>query len=149
MDADAIATLRAQAKSSGGSWIGLQEVGDWFAGTVADPSHQTIETEYGETEELIVESVTLNDVPQGEGALTFRLSRSVLRAELGSDSDDAPGAGTKVYVVYRGPRRGQSGREYHNYDIAKADADLEAVQATAKKKSTAKAAKADDADIPF
>jgi hypothetical protein len=54
-----------------------------------------------------------------------------------------------VYVVYRGPRRGQSGREYHNYDIAKADADLEAVQQTAKKKSTAKAAKADDADIPF
>jgi hypothetical protein len=73
----------------------------------------------------------------------------VLKAELGSDADKAPTPGTKVYVVYRGPRRGQSGREYHNYDIAKADADLEAVQATAKKKSTAKAAKADDADIPF
>jgi hypothetical protein len=147
MDADAIATLRAQAKSSGGSWIGLQEVGDWFAGTVADPSHQTIETEYGETEELIVESVTLNDVPQGEGALTFRLSRSVLRAELGSDSDDAPGAGTKVYVVYRGPRRGQSGREYHNYDIAKQAPGVEGAVKVAK----AQAAKASggDEDIPF
>lgn len=147
MDADTIATLKAQAKSSGGDWIGLQEVGDWFAGTVSDPSHQTIETEYGETEELRVESVTLNDVPQGDGVLTFRLSRSVLRAELGSDADGAPGPGSKVYVVYRGPRRGQSGREYHNYDIAKAGADLEGVTKVAKSK--AKKAAAGDEDIPF
>jgi hypothetical protein len=149
MDADTIALLKQQARSTGGDWIGLQEIGDWFAGTVADPAHQTVTTDFGDTEELLVENVTINDVPQGDGTLTFRLSRSVLRAELGSDADNPPGPGTKVYVVYRGPRRGQSGREYHNYDIAKADADLEAVQATAKKKSTAKAAKADDADIPF
>jgi len=149
MDADTIAALRAQAKSTGGDWIGLQEVGDWFAGTVADPAHQMIETEYGDTEELLVENVTINDVPQGDGVLTFRLSRSVLRAELGSNADDAPGPGTKVYVVYRGPRRGQSGREYHNYDIAKAGADLAAAQATAKKKASPKAAKADGDDIPF
>ena len=150
MDADTIALLKQQAKSTGGDWIGLSEVGDWFAGTVADPAHQTITTEYGETEELLVENVTINDVPQGDGVLTFRLSRSVLRAELGSDADKAPGPGTKVYVVYRGPRRGQSGREYHNYDIAKADADLEAVQATAKKKTDKGGAKAGgDEDIPF
>lgn len=148
MDADAIALLRAQAKSTGGDWIGLQEVGDWFAGTVADPSHQTVTTDFGDTEELLVENVTINDVPQGDGTLTFRLSRSVLRAELGSDADDAPGPGWSVYVVYRGPRRGQSGREYHNYDIAKKGPELEAVAATAKAKSKPKA-KADGDDIPF
>jgi hypothetical protein len=147
MDADAIATLRAQAKSSGGDWISLQEVGDWFAGTVADPAHQTITTDFGDTEELLVENVTINDVPQGDGTLTFRLSRSVLKAELASDADEAPGAGWSVYVVYRGPRRGQSGREYHNYDIAKKAPDLEAVAKVAKTKSK-KAAEGDD-EIPF
>ena len=147
MDADAIAALRAQAKGSGGDWIGLSEVGDWFAGTVADPSHQTVTTDFGDTEELLVENVTINDVPQGDGTLTFRLSRSVLRAELGSDAEQAPGPGWSVYVVYRGPRRGQSGREYHNYDIAKKGPELEAVAATAKAKSKAK--KAGDDEIPF
>ena len=79
MDADQIAALRAQAKSTGGDWISLTEVGDWFAGTVADPSHQTITTEYGETEELLVEGVTINDQEQGEGVMTLRLSRHKLR----------------------------------------------------------------------
>jgi hypothetical protein len=149
MDADAIALLRAQAKSSGGDWIGLQEVGDWFAGTVADPSHQTVTTDFGDTEELLVENVTINDVPQGDGTLTFRLSRKVLKDELGSDADEAPDAGWSVYVVYRGARRSANGREYHNYDVAKKAPDLEAAQATAKKKSSPKAAKADGDDIPF
>jgi hypothetical protein len=144
MDADAIAALRAQARTTGGSWIGLQEVGDWFAGTVTDPSHQVTVTEYGETEELMVSSVTLNDQPQ-EGTFTFRLSRSVLRAELGTEADDdVVGPGWSVYVVYRGQRRGKSGRDYHAYDIAKKAPDLDAVAAVAKSK-----AKADGDDIPF
>jgi len=148
MDADAIAALRAQAKSSGGDWIGLSEVGDWFAGTVADPSHQTITTDFGDTEELLVEDVTINDVHQGDGPLTFRLSRKVLKEELGSDSDEAPGSGWSVYVVYRGSRRSANGREYHNYDVAKNGPELEAVAATAKAK--AKPKKSDqDSDIPF
>ena len=148
MDADAIALLRAQAKSSGGDWIGLQEVGDWFAGTVADPSHQTVTTDFGDTEELLVEGVTINDVPQGDGTLTFRLSRKVLKDELGSDADDAPGPGWSVYVVYRGARRSANGREYHNYDVAKKGPELEAVAAVAKSKAKPKA-KADGDDIPF
>jgi len=147
MDADAIAALRAQAKGSGGDWIGLSEVGDWFAGTVADPAHQTITTDYGDTEELLVENVTINDVPQGDGTLTFRLSRSVLKAELGSDADEAPGPGWSVYVVYRGARRSANGREYHNYDVAKQAPELEAVAKVAKTK--AKKAAAGDEDIPF
>lgn len=149
MDADTIATLRAQAKSSGGDWIGLQEVGDWFAATVADPSHQTVTTDFGDTEELVVENVTINDVPQGDGTMTFRLSRSVLRAELGSDADkDVPGPGWSVYVVYRGQRRGASGREYHNYDVAKQAPDLGDV-AKATKVKPKKAAASGDPDIPF
>lgn len=146
MDADTIAALRAQAKGSGGDWIGLTEVGDWFAGTVADPAHQTVTTDFGDTEELLVENVTINDVPQGDGTLTFRLSRSVLKAELGSDADDPPSTGWSVYVIYRGPRRGQSGREYHNYDIAKKGPELQAVAKVAKGKS--KKAEGED-EIPF
>jgi len=147
MDADAIAALRARAKGSGGDWIGLSEVGDWFAGTVADPAHQTITTDYGDTEELLVENVTINDVPQGDGTLTFRLSRKVLKDELGSDADEAPGPGWSVYVVYRGARRSANGREYHNYDVAKQAPELEAVAKVAKTK--AKKAAAGDEDIPF
>jgi hypothetical protein len=147
MDADTIATLRAQARSvGGGDWIGLQEVGDWFAGTVADPAHHVVETPYGEAEELLVESVTLNDQPQGDGVLTFRLSNYVLKQELGSDADDAPCPGTGVYVVYRGVRTsGKSGRQYKAFDIAKQPPGLDEAKKVAKKK----AAKADDADIPF
>lgn len=144
MDADAIAALRAQAKGSGGDWIGLSEVGDWFAGTVTDPAHQTITTDYGDTEELLLEGVTINDAPQG-GTLTFRLSRKVLRDELGSDAEEPPGPGWSVYVVYRGAKRSQNGREYHNYDIAKKGPELEAVAATAK----SKAKKAGDDEIPY
>jgi hypothetical protein len=151
MDADAIATLRAQAKATGGGdWIGLSDVGDWFAGTVADPSHHTVETPYGETEELLVENVTINDVPQGDQVMTFRLSNYVLKVELGTESDETPQAGWSVYVVYRGTKTSnKSGREYKAFDIAKKSPDLEAAQATAKKKASPKAAKADGDDIPF
>ena len=149
MDADTIATLRAQAKSvGGGDWIGLQEVGDWFAGTVADPAHHVVETPYGEAEELLVENVTLNDQPQGDAVLTFRLSNYVLKQELGSESDDAPGPGSGVYVVYRGVRTSaKSGRQYKAFDIAKRAPDLEGVTKVAKSK--AKKAAAGDEDIPF
>jgi hypothetical protein len=148
MNADAIAALRAQAKATGGGdWIGLQEVGDWFAGTVADPSHHTVETPYGETEELLVENVTVNDVRQGDEVMTFRLSNYVLKAELGTDSDETPEAGWSVYVVYRGTKTSnKTGREYKAFDIAKKAPDLEAVAAVAKTKAKAKA---DPDDIPF
>ena len=151
MDADAIATLKAQAKATGGGdWIGLSEVGDWFAGTVADPSHHTVETPYGETEELLVENVTLNDVPQGDEVMTFRLSNYVLKVELGAESDETPEPGWSVYVVYRGTKTSpKSGREYKAFDIAKKAPDLEDVAKAAKAKSKPKA-KADGGDeIPF
>jgi hypothetical protein len=148
MDADAIAALRAQATNDSGDWIGLPNVGDWFAGRVADPSHQTVTTDFGETEELLVEDVTINDQEQA-GTMTFRLSRSVLQRELGSDAEEVPGPGWAVLVTYKGLKRGQSGREYHSYSVRKAAPDLEAVAATAKAKSKPKA-KADGGDeIPF
>jgi hypothetical protein len=148
MDADAIAALRAQAQQNGGDWIGLREPGDWFAGRIDNPAHQTVTTEYGETEELLVVNPTINGAAH-EGTLTLRLSRSVLQKELGSEADkDVPGPGWSVFVTYKGTRRGQSGREYHAYDIAKKAPDLEAVGAVAKGKTKAKA-KADPDDIPF
>lgn len=146
MDADAIAALRAQAKDAAGDWIGLPNVGDWFAGQVADPSHQTVTTDFGDTEELLVEDVTINDQEQA-GVMTFRLSRSVLQRELGSDAEEAPGPGWQVLVTYKGLKRGQSGREYHSYSVQKAAPELEAVAKVAKKKSGA--AKAGSDDIPF
>ena len=147
MDADAIALLRAQATNDGGDWIGLPNVGDWFAGRVADPAHQTVTTDFGETEELLVEDVTINDQEQA-GTMTFRLSRSVLQRELGSDADEAPGPGWSVLVTYKGLKRGQSGREYHSYSVQKAAPDLAAAASVAKSKAKPKA-KADGDDIPF
>lgn len=149
MNADQIAQLRASARSmGGGDWIGLAEPGDWFAGTVADPSHHVVETPYGETEELLVENVTVNDQQMGDGVMTFRLSNYVLKVELGSEADETPEAGWSVYVVYRGTKVSpKSGREYKAFDIAKRAPDLEAVAKVAKKKSGAPKAGSDD--IPF
>ena len=150
MDADQIAVLRAQAQQNGGDWIGLREPGEWFAGTVADPAHQTVETPFGESEELLVVDPTINDV-QNEGTMTFRLSRSVLQRELGSEAEkDVPGPGWSVYVVYKGTRMSKAGREFHAYEIAKSAPTPEGVAAVAKAKSKGGAAKVGgDADIPF
>jgi hypothetical protein len=117
MDQALIAQLRGEARaSSGGGYIRLDEPGDWFAGYV--DGHQTVSTEYGPTEELILHDVTLND-EEIDGQLTFRLSRSVLSRELGSDAEKAPSEGWLVFVTYRGQRQGKSGRAYHAYDINK------------------------------
>ena len=148
MDADQIAVLRAQAQQNGGDWIGLREPGDWFAGTVADPAHQTVETPFGESEELLVVDPTINDVPN-DGTMTFRLSRSVLQRELGTEAEkDVPGPGWSVYVVYKGTRTSKAGREFHAYEIAKSAPTPEGVAAVAKAK-TAKKKPAGDEDIPF
>ena len=149
MDADQIAALRAQAKSTGGDWISLTEVGDWFAGTVADPSHQTVKTEYGETEELLVEGVTINDQEQGEGVMTLRLSRHKLRVDLGTLAENTPGPGWSVFVTYTGLKTSKNGRDYHNYNIAANPPDDAQVVT---KKAMAKLAEVGataDADIPF
>jgi len=149
MDADQIAALRAQAKSTGGDWIGLTEVGDWFAGTVADPSHHTITTEYGETEELLVKGVTINDQEQGEGVMTLRLSRHKLRVDLGTEAENPPAPGWSVFVTYTGLKTSKNGRDYHNYDIAKNPPnDAEVVTKKAMAKLAEVAATADE-DIPF
>ena len=117
MNADDIAALRAQARASGGgNFIRLDAVGEWCAGTLVET--QTIETAYGPTEELVLGDVTMHDGPL-EGVTTFRLSRSVPRSELGSDSTDPPAPGWSIYVLYQGVRTGKSGREYHAYQIAK------------------------------
>jgi hypothetical protein len=149
MDADAIAALRAEAKATGGGdWIGLQDVGDWFAGTVADPSHHTVETPYGPTEELLVEDVTINDVPQGDQVMTFRLSNYVVKVELGTEAEETPEPGWSVYVVHRGMKTSaKSGREYKDFTIVKKGPSIEGAVKVAK----AKAAKASggDEDIPF
>lgn len=149
MNADQIAALRAAARSTGGNFIRLDDPGDWFAGTVV--GHQTVTTDFGDTQELILSNVTQNDVPQ-DGTLTFRLSRSVLRAELASDADkDTPGPGWSVYVVYRGQRSSKAGRQYHAYEIAKqppaSDADIAAAVAAAA--SLGATPVSDDEPIPF
>jgi hypothetical protein len=151
MDADTIATLRAQARSTGGSFIKLDEPGEWFAGTVA--GFQTVTTDYGDAEELILTDVTINGDP-ADGERTFRLSRWVLRAELGKDAEkDAPDTGWSVYVVYRGQRTSKGGKAYHAYDIAKkAPASEDAVtaaKAALQQFDAQPVAGAGDADIPF
>jgi hypothetical protein len=148
MDADAIALLRAQARQTSGDWIGLQEPGDWFAGTVGDPAHQTVETPFGESEELLVVNPTING-NENEGTMTFRLSRSVLQRELGTGAEkDVPEPGWSVFVSYKGTRTSKAGREFHAYEVAKSAPSLESAQTVAKAKAPKKKADGDE-DIPF
>lgn len=145
MDQALIAQLRSESRSSGGGgYIRLDEPGEWFAGFVA--GFQTVTTDYGPTEELILRSVTCND-EELAGDVTFRLSRSVLSRELGSDSEEPPSEGWMVFVTYRGQRQGKSGRSYHAYDINKKPG----IADTPKKLKAVKpdVGAVDDSDIPF
>lgn len=144
MNADQIAVLRAKARRASGDFIALNQPGDWFAGHVV--GHQTVYTQFGEVEELIVRNATVNG-EQRPGDTTFRLSRSVLQRELGSDAEEPPKSGDAVFVEYLGTRTGKSGRSYHAYGVSKEPGDLPAPSGVAA--TGAQGVAPDDSDIPF
>lgn len=117
---DILAGLRAEAQSSGGgNWVRLDEKGDWMIGVVKEVIED--EAPFG-----IVEALVLTGVRTHEGdrdpdqEIVFRLSRSVLRKELGSEAEDGGAKpGMIVFVEANGERASKNGKSYFSYGIKK------------------------------
>jgi len=121
-----LAAMQAEARASsgGGTYVILDDEGDFVAGTVTGIFEE--ETSFGEVEE-----VGLTDIRTRYGALDgerrLRLSRSVLKRELGSECENgAVKAGQSVYVEYHGEATSKQGRQFHRYTVKRFDAILEA-----------------------
>lgn len=149
MNMDDIAMMRTEIKKTG-DWISLNDPGDWFAGIVIGRQTVPVSFEPFTAEELIIGDVTINDSPCTD-PMTFRLSRSVLKKELGSDAD-APVVeeGWSIYVQYDGI---PAGKRWHKYSVVKkAPVDKKAAAKTVealKAAFNAEIETADDTDIPF
>lgn len=141
--------MKSAAKSSGGggTYVILDEVGEFAAGTVV--GIVTEETSYGEVEELVLKDVRTK-YGNVDGERRLRLSRSVLKRELGSEAEDGPAKpGQVIYVEYHGEATSKQGRQFHRYSVMKMDADAQAETA---KETLAKefgGTEVKDEDIPF
>lgn len=113
--------MRAEARASGGggTFVILDEPGEFLAGTVT--GIETEETSFGEVEEVVLVDVrTKYGTLDGERRL--RLSRSVLKRELGSDAEAGPvKAGQSIYVEYHGEAMSKAGRQFHRYTVKRFD----------------------------
>jgi len=85
----ALAQMRAQAKAAGGGgvYVILEDEGEFVAGVVT--GIETVETSFGEVEELILADVRTNG-GSIDGERRLRLSRTVLKRELGSEAEKGP-----------------------------------------------------------
>ncbi len=143
--------MKSAAKSSGGggTYVILDEPGEFAAGTVVEIV--TEETSYGEVEELVLKDVRTK-YGNMDGERRLRLSRSVLKRELGSEAESGPAkAGQVIYVEYHGEATSKQGRQFHRYSVMKMDADAAKADAD---KATETLTKEFDAtvekdDIPF
>lgn len=118
--------MRAEARASGGggTFVILDEPGEFLAGTVTGLFEEV--TSFGDVEE-----VGLTDVRTKYGTLDgerrLRLSRSVLKRELGSESESGPvKAGQSIYVEYHGEAMSKAGRQFHRYTVKRFDSVPEA-----------------------
>ena len=148
-----LAAMQAEARASsgGGTYVILDDEGDFVAGTVTGIF--TEETSFGEVEE-----VGLTDIRTKWGALDgerrLRLSRSVLKRELGSEAENGPVvSGQSIYVEYHGEATSKQGRQFHRYTVKRFDAIPEAVDPPAPTldsvKEKVKAMFGGSEDIPF
>lgn len=121
---DILAGLRAEAKAAGGgaSFIRCDEEGDWCSGVVKESIIE--EAPFGEVETLVLTNVRTHEGDRDPSAeVTFRLSRSVLRRELGSEAEDGGvSAGELIFVECNGQRTGKNGKAYYSYSVKRADA---------------------------
>lgn len=121
---DILAGLRAEAQASGGavSFVRLEEEGDWCSGVVKE--RITEEAPFGEVETLVLTNVRTHEGDRDPDAeVTFRLSRSVLRRELGAEAEDGGATpGMLIFVECNGQRTSKNGKAYFAYAIKKADA---------------------------
>jgi len=107
------ASAHADRAANAGEFIILDAPGEFFAGTVV--RYENVETSFGTVEEMIVEDVHTS-LGERAGECRFRLSRTVPRKELGSESDAGQiPAGSSVYVEYLGESTSKSGRPFHRY----------------------------------
>ena len=124
---DVLAGLRAEAQASGGgNWIRLDEKGDWCIGVVKNVFVD--EAPFGEVEALTLTNVRAHDGDRDpDQEIVFRLSRSVLRKELGTDAEDGGAKpGMIVFIEANGERMSKAGKSYFSYSVKKtspADAD--------------------------
>jgi hypothetical protein len=117
---DILGALRAEAQSAGGgNWIRLDEKGDWAIGVVKERFID--EAPFGEVEALILTQVRAHDGDRDpDQEITFRLSRSVLRRELGSEADDGGAKpGMIVFIEANGERMSKAGKAYFAYSVKK------------------------------
>jgi hypothetical protein len=158
-----MAAMRAEAISSGGgSFIRLDAKGEFVTGVVA--RLQTDEAPFGTVEELILTNVRTHDGPRNpDDEVSFRLSRSVLRSEFGTDADDGGAKpGMIIFCEAQGEAMSKAGKPYFRYSCMKKspEAAAEAAKAAPPKATMedAKAALAEtfgatpdtgDTDIPF
>jgi len=115
----ALAQMRAQAKAAGGGgvYVILEDEGEFVAGVVT--GIETVETSFGEVEELILADVRTNG-GSIDGERRLRLSRTVLKRELGSEAEKGPvKVGETVFVEYHGTSMSKAGREFHRYSVMK------------------------------
>lgn len=117
-----LAAMQAEARASsgGGTYVILDDEGDFVAGTVTGIFEE--ETSFGDVEEVgLVDIRTRYGALDGERRL--RLSRSVLKRELGSECENgAVKAGQSIYVEYHGEATSKQGRQFHRYTVKRFDA---------------------------
>lgn len=145
-----LAAMQAEARSNsgGGTFVILDEPGDFVAATVTG-LHEEV-TSFGEVEELSLDNIRTKYGPM-DGERRFRLSRSVLKRELGSESENGPvKAGQSIYVEYHGEATSKQGRQFHRYSVKRFDSvpEGEPTSALDSVKDKIKA-EFDGEDIPF
>ena len=150
MNEEQIQAMRSKARAAGGGgdFVRLDSPGEWVAGVVL--AWQVVTTSFGEAEELVLSDPTVSGTKR-EGHLTFRLSRSVLKREFGSEADEPPKPGDAIYCEYQGERTGKSGRAYHAYScsIERQTLSAKELKAELAKLFDATPVAGDDSDIPF
>ncbi len=115
-----LAGLRAEAKASGGgNWVILDEKGDWLIGVVKERIED--EAPFGVVEALVLTGVRTHEGDRDpDQEITFRLSRSIPRRELGSEAEDGGAQpGMIVFIEALGQRMSKAGKSYYDYDIKK------------------------------
>lgn len=147
--------MRAEARSSGGggTFVILDEPGEFLAGTVTGIFDEV--TSFGEVEEVgLVDVRTKFGTLDGERRL--RLSRSVLKRELGTESEKGPvEVGQSIYVEYHGEAMSKAGRQFHRYTVKRFDAMpegkpvAEAIPSDTLAQAKANLAQMDAEEIPF
>lgn len=124
-----LAAMQAEARASGGggTFVILDEPGDFVAAKVTGLHHEV--AVFGEVEELSLEDIRTR-YGNLDGERRFRLSRSVLKRELGSEAEAGPvKPGQSIYVEYHGEATSKQGRQFHRYTVKRFDAIPEAAAA--------------------